>query len=636
MEIFQNFIPEHYLYALGWMIIHALWQITGIGLLLWLALRTFNHQSAAFKYRLSISALLIVTLLSIGTFILKLDGQEVTYRSNLTEEELTYLLSNPEILNLKKAGIEPTPDWIIISKRIEKWIPTLVNIWFVGALLFFVRMASGMADLRQLHHKKHTAVNTKWSDFIRLQQEKLKISRLVKLLSSIHIDMPLTYGVLKPVILVPSALLLHLSPAQLEAIITHELAHVKRHDYLINLFQTSLEVVFFFHPIFWWINKEIKEQRENACDELVIKTGISAKDLAHGLANVLNQAQHHVPEMAMAAAKRTTPTLDRIKKIMGVKTSPTQPTTLTTLTMIITLLLGATLMVGAYDNETLKDSNDKLTTESNTKTLDLDFEISKPNGLSDTIPPKKSPYIYLDSIQEMPLSPEEWEKIQKQLEPLKEMGMLFKDLDFEWGDFSAMPKLDLKEIPMPNFNFDNMPKWEMDPEVWQKMIPDSTLLKGMHIPNFSPTDFAGIHENFAAMSKEEREKYNQEFKEKMAAWKEANAENLAKWKEEMKVNQEEWKKKFEPQMKEFQMKMKEWEKSNQPLIEEYQTKIKAWEKENQPQIEEFQKKMEEWQKANEEKMKEFHKKMEEWQKEHQKELEELKKNIRESVKNIEN
>lgn len=642
MDIFQNFIPQYYLLALGWMIVHALWQIAVTGLLFWLALRSFNRKSAAFKYRLGLASLILIALLSIVTFSIQLQASKVTGIAGLSEEELTYLITNRELLNFEKVGIEPTPAWVLISKSIENRIPDLVNIWFVGALLFLVRMATGMADLRQLHQKTHHEAEPKWLEFIRNQQEILKISRPVRLLSSIHIDMPLTYGILKPVILVPSALFLQLSPAQLEAIITHELAHVKRHDYLTNLFQSMLEVVFFFHPVFWWINKEIKEQRENACDELAIHKGISPKDLAYGLANVLNRAQQHIPEMAMAAAgKRNTPTLDRIKRIMGVKTSPTQPTTLTTLTMMITLLLGATLIVGAYDQPNPEETGEYLTTESHTKTLDI--EIKMADSFLDTVPAKKNPGIFTDSIVERPLSPEELGNIRKNLAPLMDdLAMLLKEMEFNWGDFSAMPQLDFNEIPLPDFNFENMPKLEMDPEVWQNNIPDSTLFKGIPFPNFPPLEVPAFRWD-ESMSEEDRIKYNQELQEKMTiwkeeqkAWKEANSEKIAKWKEEMKAGKEEWKKSYEPQMKEFQEKMNEWEKSNKPLMEEYQTKIKEWEKENQPQIEAFQKKMEEWQKANEEKMREFHKKMEEWQKEHEKELEELKKKTIESDKNNDN
>lgn len=643
MDIFQNFIPQNYLLALGWMIVHALWQIAVTGLLFWLALRIFNRKSAAFKYRLGLASLMLIALLSIVTFSIQLQPAKVTGIAGLSEEELTYLMTNRELLNFEKAGIEPASTWVLISKRIENRIPDLVNIWFVGALLFLVKMATGMADLRQLHQKTHHEAESKWLEFIRNQQEILKISRPVRLLSSIHIDMPLTYGILKPVILVPSALFLQLNPAQLEAIITHELAHVKRHDYLINILQSMLEVVFFFHPVFWWINKEIKEQRENACDELAIRKGISPKDLAYGLAHVLNMAQQHVPEMALAAAKKNTPTLDRIKRIMGVKTSSTQPTTLTTLTMMITLLLGATLIVGAYDRPNPKETGEYLTTESHIKTLDLDLEMKMADSFLDTVPPNKNPGIFTDSIVERPLSPEELENISKNLAPLRDdLAMLLKEMEFNWGDFSAMPQLDFNEIPLPDFNFENMPKMEMDPEIWQNMIPDSTFFKGIPFPNFPPLEVPAFRWD-ESMSEEDSIKYNQELKEKMAiwkeeqkAWKEANSEKISKWKEEMKAGKEEWEKTLEPQMQEFQEKIKEWEKENQPKIEEFKAKMKAWETENQPKIEEFQRKMQEWQNANEEKMKEFHKKMEEWQKDHEKKLEELKKKTIESIKNNDN
>jgi beta-lactamase regulating signal transducer with metallopeptidase domain len=643
MDIFQNFIHQDYLLALGWMIVHALWQIAMTGLLFWLVLRIFNRKSAAFKYRLGLASLMLIALLSIVTFGIQLQQPKVTGIAGLSEDELTYLMTNRELLNFEKAGIGPTPTWVLISRSVENSIPDLVNIWFVGALLFLVRMATGMADLRQLHQKTHHEAEPKWLEFIRNQQGILKISRPVRLLSSIHIDMPLTYGILKPVILVPSALFLQLSPAQLEAIITHELAHVKRHDYLINLIQSMLEVVFFFHPVFWWINKEIKEQRENACDELAISKGISPKDLAYGLVNVLNRAQQHVPEMALAAAKKNTPTLDRIKRIMGVKTSPTQPTTLTTLTMMITLLLGATLVVGAYDHANPKESGDYLTTKSHTKTLDLDLEMKMADSYLDTVPAKKNPRNFTDSIIERPLSPEELENIRENLAPLKDdLAMLFKEMEFNLGEFSAMPQLDFNEIPLPDFNFENMPKLEMDPKVWQNMIPDSTFFNGIPYPNFPPLEVPDFLWD-KSMSEEDSIKYNQELKEKMAIWKEeqkawleANSEKIAQWKEEMKAEKEEWKKNLEPQMKDFQEKIKEWEKENQPRIEEFKAKMKAWEKENQPKIEEFQRKMQEWQKTNEEKMKEFQEKMEEWQNEHEKELEELKKKTIESVKNNDN
>jgi hypothetical protein len=261
----------------------------------------------------------------------------------------------------------------------------------------------------------------------------------------------------------------------------------------------------------------------------------------------------------------------------------------------------------------------------------------------DTVPAKKNPGIFTDSIIERPLSPEELENFRKNLSPLMDnLTLVLKDLEFNWEDFSTIPQLELRGIPMPDFNFDNMPKFEVELEVWQNMIPDSTFFKGIPIPDFPPLEVPVFLWD-KSMSEEDSIKYNQELKEKMAIWKEeqkawleANSEKIAQWKEEMKAGKEEWEKNLEPQMKDFQGKIKEWEKENQPRIEEFKSKMKAWEKENQPKIEEFQRKMEEWQKANEEKMQEFHKKMEEWQKEHEKELEELKKKTIESDKNNDN
>jgi bla regulator protein blaR1 len=341
METLSTFIAEPYLLALGWMIVHALWQIAGVGLMLWLTLQVFGKKSAAFKYRLSISALALITTLALGTFIYAIPETN----------SASYAYGDPDLEHWQQANpnhlIEAPSDWMIVSRRIEKWIPTLVQVWFLGAMLFLVRLATSLADIRNLRQKQHDPAESLWQQVLDKQLTSLKMSKPVQLLKSIHVDVPMTYGVWKPVILIPVGLFLQLSPVQLEAIIAHELAHIKRHDYLVNLIQSILEVVFFFHPIFWWINKTAKEQRENACDDLAISTGIAPKDLAYGLANVLNHAKNPTPEIAMAAAKTNNPTLDRIKRIMGVKTSSTQPTTITSMTMMITLLLGATLMVGA-------------------------------------------------------------------------------------------------------------------------------------------------------------------------------------------------------------------------------------------------------------------------------------------------
>ncbi|WP_194972863.1 M56 family metallopeptidase [Aquiflexum lacus] len=667
MELLETMIPENYLFALGWMIIHALWQIAGIGLILWLVLRFFNQKSAALKYRLSIGALFLVTSLAIGTFFYHVQNGPSAKEFAFNQTEMDHFLSQGVSLNT--SNNDQYSVWQLLTKSIESWIPYMVQFWILGAMLFLIRFGASLADLRNISIKNHEMVNPKWMEIFQKQMELLNLKKPIKLLKTVHLDMPITYGIWKPVILIPASLFFHLSPAQLEAILAHELAHIKRYDYLINLLQSFLEVVFFFHPVFWWINKTARELRENSCDDMAIqKMGISAKDLAHGLANVLNHSNKPIPEMALASAKTKNPTLDRIKRIMGVKTSPTQPTTLTSITMMITLLIGATLLVGASDKKTVESWEDLMTTSITSKTIEGNWENGFQIWNQDTVPVKKEYIIEVDTTIERPPSPKEMEALDKILNesdtPWKEMGMVFKDMDFSF--FSNMPQIKIGAPLVPLMDFDSIPTWEFEEKMFEQMVPDADFFK--NIPNADlPMFDAGLFnfsfdQNFfrndtSKMSKEEirkwKEKYQvemekwaeaqkefhskmepkmKEFQDKMREWEKANEPKMQEYRLKMEEWQQEFQNNFQPKIEEYQIKIQEWQKANEPKMQEFQEKMKAWQDENQPKIEEFQKKMEVWQKENEVKMQEFQQKMQEWQMEHQEKMMELQKSIQETVK----
>lgn len=649
METLSTFIAEPYLLALGWMIVHALWQIAGVGLMLWLALQVFGKKSAAFKYRLSISALALITVLALATFI---------YAIPETDSVPPYAYGDPDLELWQQANpnhlIEAPSDWLIVNRRIEKWIPTLVQVWFLGAMLFLVRLATSLADIRNLRQKQHDPAESLWQQVLDKQLTSLKMSKPVQLLKSIHVDVPMTYGVWKPVILIPAGLFFQLSPLQIEAIIAHELAHIKRYDYLVNLVQSSLEVVFFFHPIFWWINKTAKEQRENACDDMAISMGISPKDLAYSLANVLNHAKNPTPDIAMAAAKPNNPTLDRIKRLMGVKTSSTQPTTITSMTMMITLLLGATLMVGASDKPTKESLQNKMATELKTSTIEGNWSGPFLSYSQDTVPPKVPNFIKKEDWEK--LTPEQKEKFEKEMEAIfKNPPPVFEAFPMPPMDLEGMakmPVMDFVMAPMPPMTFDmsTMPQLSVSPAPSMTFVPTPFMtfpdsMKFMAFPvdvYFQGNSAKGFQYNYSydfdttKMSKAEIEKKKAEMEvkwaeadkkraEAMAKWNEANKEKLTEWQQKAEA----WEKEFEPKAKEFEAKMKEWEKANQPIMEEFERKMEAWEKANEPKMAEYEKKMEEWEKANEPRMQEFEKKMEEWQKAYQPKMEEFEKKMEE-------
>lgn len=646
MEALQNLIPEQYFLALGWMIVHAIWQVAGVGLMLWFYLRVFDKKSAAFKYRLSLSALVLITTLAIGTFVYSFPTGQT---SNGT------VLANIDLLQTQAIAVAdnyvPASDWWLLARRIENWIPTLVQVWFLGAMLFLIRFATSLADIRTLKIQRHQRVEARWADFLQGKMEMLGITKKIHLLQSQVIDMPMTFGHLKPIILLPAGLLFQLSPAQIEAIIAHELAHIHRKDYVINMLQSMLEVIFFFHPVFWWVNKQIREQRENAADDLAIKMGIAPRDLAEGLAAVVNLAKKQVPEMALAAAKKPTPTLDRIKRIMGAKTSQNQPTTLTTFTMMITLLLGVTLLVAASEpgSENFQDAWNK--TKLHTASFDTHWLADAHTQFNDTVPKKPKTIVKIqgDSIVERQMTAEEQAQFSKKMSeammPLVDMQVLMKDIDPRF--FASMPVLELPSAPLPPMNFEAMPTWDFGYLELPMPLPSTDFMVNVppldfdfkydfNIQDIPPFPFGN---DSTKMSKEEWAKKKREREAAMNKWAEQNAAKMKEWEANMKPKMEEWEAKMkewekgqEPRMKEFQEKMKVWEEKNKPAMEEFQRKMEAWQEENQPRMEEFRWKIEAWEKENQVKLEQFQLKMEAWQREHQQQLDDLQKRLQETTK----
>ncbi|MCA9098630.1 MAG: carboxypeptidase regulatory-like domain-containing protein, partial [Planctomycetaceae bacterium] len=151
---------------------------------------------------------------------------------------------------------------------------------------------------------------------------QLGVTRAVSLFQSTLVESPLVIGVLKPVILFPAALLLQLPPDQLESLLAHELAHVRRHDYFVNLLQTVIETLLFYHPGVWWISSRIRQEREHCCDELVVRYLMNRTAYVQALAAV---ARARIPLGSPAATGGIL--LPRLQRILGVRNSqPIHPT----------------------------------------------------------------------------------------------------------------------------------------------------------------------------------------------------------------------------------------------------------------------------------------------------------------------
>lgn len=657
MNYLNDWIPENLLNVLGWTLVHSLWQLTLVGGLLWILLKLFAKKSPDFKYNLALGTMVFTVILTLSTFVFQLS---LTEKVLITGE---WMESVGSISEASLGTFESSPQNIIqiSSGWIESQLPLLVNFWFVGAVLFLVRLFTNFSELRSL---RKTSLHT--NDF---QLDKSFYRLLGKLDINTDIDFrltegalsPITFGFLKPVILIPAGLVFHLSAEQLEAILAHELAHIKRNDYLTNFCQSFLEVLFFYHPSFWWMSQTIKELRENAADDMAVKAGISPGVLAHSLAEVLAFAKQNPPELALAAGQKRNPTLQRIKRILGhpAQTYPQNP--IISIPMLLTLVLSAGLMASAQQDvsilqEEVKPIASLVVTkarEAKVKVIEkLDLDTEMPALIDTTIDVKKE--VIVEQLHEVILEEGEdpaimvWET-NESLHSIKE-GDSEKNLTYVFlgdtlysgkdtivmndkkayflhlghdFDFEEMPQLELPEPPEFDIEFGSgelmlemppVPVFEME---MGEFFSGSSAPMVFDMENFQGGNFFAFSDT-TEMTKEERENMIRKMEKNSQKWAEEMEKNAAKWEKEMGPKMKEfeekmkaWQKENEPKMKEFQKKMEEWQKAQEPKMKEFEEKMKAWQEEQQPKLEEFQRKMELWQKENEEKVKEFQKRLEE-------------------------
>lgn len=587
MELIDTILPEVYRYAIGWTILHSIWQILCISLVLYISLSLFNKRSAAFKYRLSFASLLLIMGTGIITFAICLSQAEIK-----GAETTTVIMSSP---SLNSPITNPYSYTSYLLAEFENYIPLLVNIWLVGAALFLFRLGSNFSTLKNLRKSAKIDISDYWARFAHQQKMRMGITRTLSILTSKDIQCPITFGSIKPIILIPASLVLYLTPAQLEAIITHELAHIKRNDYLHNIIQSAMEALFFYHPCFWWINAYVREQRENACDDVAIQAGINPKDLAYGLAEVLNHAQEPTPEMALAAGSRNHPTLSRIKRMLGFENQKPKFPSIISYTMIFTMLISASLVLGASHVSTLEKDKFLITQSHFTQNIPLELP---PFQVIDTVPQKKQIYII--------------DKEENVYDGTTEAEPTFKNkLIIINGDTQRvfLPNKPLLAIFGDSIMAD-FPRIKMD----SIMI---TKFKNIEFDTTFQKKFRTYKFDTAILDKEIIKKL------------ERNAKEMERHSKDLEKQIHVWTNKNQPRLEELQQRLKEKE----VMLNESHEKFT---KEIEPHLKELEKKMDEWQKEFAPKMEEFQRKMEIWQNENSKQLEELHKTIQESVKKGDN
>ncbi len=294
--------------AVGWSILHSLWQgaiIYGILLLITLAVPKLQSR---LKHNLAFGAIALIFICFCITFfsIFKFPSAIVDKNGSTFSIPAEYYQS-----------INTLPR--VISGKTEQLFPYIVGIYSVGLLFQLLTLGMGYKRMLDLKKSVHFAVPTEWRVSFKKLVLELKFRKPISFYLSDKINVPLVVGYFKPIILFPIGLASQLDMDQVEAILIHELSHIKRNDYLLNLIKTGIETLLFFNPFIWLSGKFINIEREHACDDLVLKFTGNPMTYAHALLKLELLKDKSSPVFSMAASGKNQHLYQRIKRITDMK-----------------------------------------------------------------------------------------------------------------------------------------------------------------------------------------------------------------------------------------------------------------------------------------------------------------------------
>jgi beta-lactamase regulating signal transducer with metallopeptidase domain len=307
--------------ALGWTLLHFCWQGTAVAVAYAFADRLTLRASPVVRYAVATSALALMPLLVLATFAGEVRTATLVHASVKVSAEVLPLIgrgiqepaSLPDAVSI--VSMTGTPrSWL--AGHTEQVLPWVDALWMLGVLLLAIRTIGGWRQLEQLRRRARGIVPAHVEQsFLRIC-ERVNVGRRVILRVSDQVISPMAMGVWRATVILPASALLSLTQEELEAVLAHELGHIRRWDYAWNLLQTALETVLFFHPAVWWLSRKVRDRREVCCDEIAVQ---SCSDPIVYAQTLLRLEEQKIQILRLAVAQRGSngSLLGRVKKVLG-------------------------------------------------------------------------------------------------------------------------------------------------------------------------------------------------------------------------------------------------------------------------------------------------------------------------------
>ena len=349
---------DEFIERFGWTLLHSVWQFGVIAICVLIANFAVSFfggvRRAKFRYVIGYLAMVAMVVVSTATFLLQqspnvavaidvgnslaVERAEPFIRTDIltvdehtekpsavavpnTQQPISAELAAVELgaveLDAAELGAvewaEATSEDISVKSSMETWTQgfitgchkrfrLLVILWFLGAVLFSLRSFASCWEMSRLRRGKHLTISLELDRRAKQIAAKLGIVRTIMVRTSSRVDVPLAFGMFKPIVLLPVYILSELTPQQVDLILAHEIAHIRRHDFFANLLQTTVESIFFYHPATWWISSAVRVERENCCDDLAMKV-VAGDRIAYARTLLaIDERRTNKPGLALAAS----------------------------------------------------------------------------------------------------------------------------------------------------------------------------------------------------------------------------------------------------------------------------------------------------------------------------------------------
>jgi beta-lactamase regulating signal transducer with metallopeptidase domain len=345
--------------ALAWTLIHFLWQGATLGLAAFVVLRVIRPERATTRYAVGAGTLGLMLLSAMTTLAILSQPQTAKGGAAIvTPPSTSTTLLSPASYARASEGRDEGVNEVIDTRHAQSittiapspaaiWRPAalgsaassiVVAIWSLGVLAVSLRLLGGWMLTRRLTRHAVSAVGPSIERAAHTIAERLQLRRAVRIVESGAVIVPTLVGWMKPIVLLPAVALSGLTPEQLRAILAHELAHVRRHDYLVNLLQSVVETLLFYHPATWWVSSQVRAEREHCCDDLAVEVCGDRLVYASALAELTTIANHR----AFALAATDGSLLDRVQRILGRPRPVKEPAPVWAILALFVVIAGST------------------------------------------------------------------------------------------------------------------------------------------------------------------------------------------------------------------------------------------------------------------------------------------------------